>query len=450
MLKTFRIGGIHPPGNKLSAGCAIREIPVPEQVVLPLSQHIGVPARAIVSKGDRVKVGTRIGEATGAVSAHIHASVSGTVTGIEERVDASGYKHPAIVIQTDGDDWEEQIDRSDTLKKECTLEAGQIRERIAQAGVVGLGGATFPTAVKLTLPQETKADTLIINAVECEPYLTADHALMLRYPEEILTGITLAMKAMGVARAVIGIENNKPDAIERLKQHSATYPGIGICPLRVKYPQGGEKQLVDAILKKQVKSGKLPLSVGAVVLNVGSAFAVYEAVQKNKPLIDRIVTVTGPALPEPANIRARLGTTIRQLIDACGGVPDNTGKLICGGPMMGKSLVSADLPVTKGCSGIILIPEQDAARKVPANCIRCAKCVFACPMGLTPSLLMLLSENREWDEAEKEHITDCMECGCCSYSCPANRPILDQVKLGKKEVTDRLRRKRENNTSPKK
>lgn len=438
MLKTFRIGGIHPPENKLSAGKEIETFPIPEQVAISLSQHIGAPAQPVVKKGDTVKVGTLIGKANGYISANIHASVSGTVAKIEEIYDSSGYKRPAVIIDVSGDEWEPSINRDESLQKTCDLSPEEIRKRIFDAGIVGLGGATFPTSVKLTVPKDARAEILIVNAVECEPYLTADHALMLERSEAILIGITIAMKAIGVTRSVIGIENNKKDAIDRMLRLSTGYPGIDICPLQVKYPQGGEKQLIDAVLRKQVESGSLPITTGAVVMNVGSVFAVYEAVQKNKPLIERVVTVTGKSVRRPSNFRTRIGTPIRQLIEAAGGCPANTGKIVSGGPLMGKSLVSLDIPVSKGCSGILMLSEEETRRKPAGNCIRCAKCVFACPMGLTPNLLMSLTEFQEWDRAEQEHITDCMECGCCSYTCPANRPILDYVRTGKNRVNSRI------------
>ncbi|HAC21149.1 MAG TPA: electron transport complex subunit RsxC, partial [Porphyromonadaceae bacterium] len=340
MLRTFRIGGIHPPENKLSAGKKITPLELPKQVIIPLSQHIGAPAQAIVKKGDEVKVGTMIAKAGGFVSANIHSSVSGKVNKIDDVLDASGYKRPAIIIDVEGDEWEETIDRSATLNKNTDYQAKEIVDKIAQAGIVGLGGATFPTHIKLTPPPGTKAEILIINAVECEPYLTSDHQLMMEKGDEIMVGTSLLMKAINVTKAVIGVENNKPDAIKHLSALASQYPGIEIMPLKVQYPQGGEKQLIDAVTSKQVPSGGLPIAVGAVVQNVGTAFAVYEAVQKNKPLFERVVTVTGKALTNPCNLLVRVGTPITNLIEAAGGLPANTGKIIGGGPMMGKALVS--------------------------------------------------------------------------------------------------------------
>lgn len=439
MLKTFRIGGIHPPENKLSAGKKITPLALPKQVIIPLSQHIGAPAAPVVKKGDLVKVGTLLGKANGFVSANIHSSVSGKVNKIDLAFDSSGYRRNAIYIDVEGDEWEEGIDKSTTLVKEKAVTAQQIIERISEAGIVGLGGATFPTQVKLTPPPGNKAEILIINAAECEPFLTADHSLMMERAEEILIGTSLLMKAIHVTKAVIGIENNKKDAISHLSQRATGYKGIEVMPLKTQYPQGGEKQLIDSIIRRQVKSGALPISVGAVVQNVGTAYAVYEAVMKNKPLIERVVTVTGPAVAQPSNFLVRIGTPISELIEAAGGLPENTGKIIGGGPMMGKALVNTDIPVAKGSSGVLILPEKEAKRKPAMPCIRCAKCVQACPMGINPTTLMTATEFSNWELAEKNHITDCIECGSCTYTCPANRPLLDHIRLGKGKVMGIIR-----------
>lgn len=434
MLRTFRIGGIHPPENKLSAGKKITALAAPKQVIIPLSQHIGAPAQAVVKKGDLVKVGTLVAKAGGFVSANIHSSVSGKVNKIDNALDSSGYKRPAIYIDVEGDEWEETIDRSDALVKDCTLSSKEIVDKIAAAGIVGLGGATFPTQVKLMPPPGSKAEIIIINAVECEPYLTSDHSLMMEKGEQILVGVTLLMKAVNVNKAVIGIENNKPDAIAHLTKLAAAYPGIEIMPLKVQYPQGGEKQLIDAITSRQVASGALPISTGAVVQNVGTAFAVYQAVQKNKPLFERVITVTGKSVAKPSNFLARIGTPMKQLIDACGGLPEDTGKIIGGGPMMGKALVNTEVPTAKGSSGILIMNQKEAKRGEIQPCIRCAKCVGACPMGLEPYLLSALAEHAEFERMEKERIMDCIECGSCQFTCPANRPLLDYCRLGKGKV----------------
>ena len=435
-MKTFRMGGIHPPENKLTANKKIERVPVPSQVVVPLSQHIGAPAVAVVEKGSEVKVGTLLGKSSGLVSANIHSPVSGKVLKIDDALDSSGYKHLAIYIAVEDDIWEDSIDRSEKLIKECNLEPKKIIEKIAVAGIVGMGGATFPTHIKLMPPPGLKAEVLIINAVECEPYLTSDHRLMMEKGEEILVGTKLLMKAIQVSKAFIGIESNKKDAIAHLEELSKSYAGIEIVPLKVQYPQGAEKQLIEAIIGRRVASGALPVSVGAVVQNAASAFAVYEAVQKNKPLIERVVTVTGKKLSNPCNVLARIGTPFSRLIALAGGLPEDTGKIIEGGPMMGRALVDTTIPVTKGSSGILVMPDLESQRKEMRNCIRCSKCVNVCPMGLTPSFLMNVTEFAGWDKAEKFSIVDCIECGSCSYVCPANRPLLDYIRLGKRKVME--------------
>ncbi|KAA6337563.1 Electron transport complex subunit RnfC [termite gut metagenome] len=434
MLKTFSIGGIHPHENKLSANQAIITAEIPKQAVILLGQHIGAPAKPIVAKGDKVKVGTKIAEAGGFVSAAIHSSVSGKIAKIDSVIDTSGYAKPAIFIDTEGDEWEEGIDRSKTFVKECALTSEEIIKKIADAGIVGMGGACFPTQVKLTPPPSFKTECIIINAVECEPYLTADHQLILEHAEEILVGTSILMKAVKVNKAFIGIEKNKPDAIELMTKVASQYAGITVVPLKVQYPQGGEKQLIEAITGRQVSSGALPISVGAVVQNVGTAFAVYQAVQKNKPLFERVITVTGKSLSKPSNFMARIGTPIRQLIDACGGLPEGTGKIISGGPMMGKALVNTDVPTAKGSSGILIMTGKEAKRNETQNCIRCAKCVSACPMGLEPYLLAALSEKGDFERMEEERIMDCIECGSCQFTCPACRSLLDYCRLGKSKV----------------
>ena len=439
MLKTFSIGGIHPAENKLSAAKAIDKLPVPAVVSVPISQHIGAPSEPLVKKGDAVKVGQVIAKSAGFVSANIHAPVSGVVDKIDNVLDASGYKRKAIIIKTDGDEWDETIDRSPDLAKEISLSPEEILKRIGEAGIVGLGGATFPAHVKLAPPPGKKCDILIINGVECEPYLTSDHRLMLEKGEEILVGTAILMKALKVNKAVVGIENNKKDAIAHLSKLAAGYPGITVQPLKVQYPQGGEKQLIDACIGRQVPSGKLPIEVGAVVQNVGTAYAVYEAVQKNKPLFERVVTVTGLSLTKPSNFLARIGTPVSALVEAAGGLPDDTAKVVGGGPMMGKALASTEIPITKGSSGILILPSEKTSRKPVQNCIRCSKCVSVCPMGLSPYLLMSLAQKAIFDRAEEERIMDCIECGSCSFTCPSSRPLLDYIRLGKGKVGQIIR-----------
>ncbi len=434
MLKTFKLGGIHPPENKFSAGQAIRNAELPKVVSIPVAQHIGTPSIAVVAKGDKVKVGQLIAKSGGFVSANIHSSVSGTVAKLDQVPDSLGYPKQAIIINVDGDEWLESIDLSDTLVKECDLDGPAIVQKINECGIVGLGGATFPTHVKLVPPKGMKAEYLLINGVECEPYLTSDHRLMLEKSDEILVGTSLLMKALNVDKAMIGIENNKPDAISLLKEKSSQYKGVQVVPLKVKYPQGGEKQLIKAATGREVPSGALPIAVGCVVSNVGSAFAVYEAVQKNKPLIERVVTVTGKSVQNPANLKVRIGTPVSELIAAIGGLPEDTGKVISGGPMMGKALANVDVPVTKGTSGILMIPAKEARRDEIKPCIRCSRCVTACPMGLEPYLLMTVAEKNLLERAEAERIMDCIECGSCSYTCPSSRPLLDYIRFGKGRV----------------
>ena len=416
---------------------------MPKTAVIPLAQHIGAPANAVVQKGDKVKVGQLIGEANGFVSANIHSSVSGTVSKVDLAVDVAGFKKPAVYIDVEGDEWLETIDRTDTLVTEIKDDAKTIVGKIKDAGIVGMGGATFPAHVKLSIPDGKKADFLIINGVECEPYLTADHRLMLEKSAELIVGIKILMKAINVEKAYIGIEANKPDAISKLTDLCAKEQGIEVVPLKLKYPQGGEKQLINAISGREVPSGKLPIDAGAVVQNVGTAFAVYEAVQKNKPLIERIVTVTGKTVREPSNFRARIGTPVADLIAAAGGDLEASGKVISGGPMMGKAMTNLESTVTKGTSGLLLMAADESERAAAGPCIRCAKCVDACPMGLEPYLLMQYSQRQMWAEDEANHIMDCIECGCCIFSCPAKRPILDYVRLGKNTVGKIIRSRKQ-------
>ena len=333
----------------------------------------------------------------------------------------------------------ETIDRSEELKTDFDFDGKTIIDKIQEAGIVGLGGATFPTHVKLVPPQGMKAEVLLINGVECEPYLTSDHRLMLEKSAEIIIGTKLLMKALNVEKAAIGIENNKPDAIGLFQEITKNEAQISVIPLKVKYPQGGEKQLIKAATGREVPSGALPVAVGAVVSNVGTAFAVYEAIQKNKPLFERVVTVTGKSVSNPSNFKVRIGTAISELIEAAGGLPKDTGKIISGGPMMGKAVATSEVSVTKGTSGIVIMRENEARRETVENCIRCSRCVSVCPMGLEPYLLMNLSDRQIWDKAEINKIMDCMECGSCSFTCPAHRPLLDYIRLGKGKVGQIIR-----------
>jgi len=448
-LRTFRMGGVHPEENKLTNDVATVAAALPQQAVYPLSQHIGAPAKPVVARGDKVKVGTLLAEAGGFVSAPIFSGVSGTVAKIDEAVDATGYRKPVIVVKVEGDEWEESIDRSDkleTVEAHPELTPEEIVERVKRAGVTGMGGAGFPTFIKLTPPPTAKAECVIINGVECEPYITADNRLMLEKSDEIMVGLELLMKAAKVTKGYIGIEDNKPEAIKLLEEKAKTFNekhkdyDVEIVPLAKKYPQGGEKQLVDAVIRRQVPAPPaIPVNVGAIVQNVGTAFAVYEAVMKNKPLFERYTTVTGKRLAHPGNFLVRMGTPVGQLIEACGGLPEGDNKILAGGPMMGKALTSTDVPVCKGTNAVTVISDAEAVRQEPQPCIRCAKCVSACPMGLEPYLLATVSAAKLWERAEKEDITSCIECGSCQFTCPAHRPLLDNIRMGKTTVSGIIR-----------
>lgn len=434
-LKTFSKGGVHPEENKISHDSPIQVQPIPKTVSILLGQHIGKPASPVVSRGDEVKVGTLIAQADGFVSANIHSSVSGKVKKIETILDASGYQKPCITIQCDGEDtWEETIDRTSEIVRDIKLSSEEIIQRIAECGIVGMGGATFPTNVKLMPPKDATPECVIINGAECEPYLTADHRTLLERGEEVLIGLQILMKSVGVTKGYVAIENNKRNAIDKLTQLASTMPGIEIVPMKVKYPQGGEKQLIDTVLKRRVASGKLPVTEGAIVQNVGTALAVYEAVQKNKPLVERVVTVTGKAVKNPCNLLVRIGTPLSELIETAGGMPRSTAKLVSGGPMMGKAVYSDEIPVAKGTSGVLMLLDEDTKRRPMRNCIRCAKCVGACPMGLNPAFLMRDTVYMDWEALESNHVYDCIECGSCSFICPANRPLLDHIRIGKGRV----------------
>ena len=434
-LKTFSMGGVHPEENKITAEVATVVAPLPQQAIFPLSQHIGAPAKPVVNRGDKVKVGTLIAEANGFVSAPIYSSVSGTVLKVDTAIDATGYRKPAIYINVEGDEWEESIDRSETLEtldKHPELTPEEIVNRIKVAGVTGMGGAGFPTFIKLCPPPTAKAECVILNGVECEPYITSDYRLMMEHADEILVGLDLLMKGAKVERGYIGIEDNKPEAIKFFEQKTANDPRVEIVALAKKYPQGGEKQLVDAVINRQVPAPPaIHVNVGAIVQNVGTAYAVYQAVMKNKPLFERYTTVTGKQLKNPGNFLVRMGTPMRELIDLCGGMPEGDNKVLAGGPMMGKSVVSTDVTVCKGTNSITILTDADAHRKAAQPCIRCGKCVSACPMGLEPYLLATLSSFKEWERLEAEQVTSCISCGSCQFTCPSHRPILDNILQGK-------------------
>lgn len=434
-MKTFKMGGVHPEENKISTQAAIEVMPLPKQVAVLMNQHLGAPATPIVAKGDKVKVGQLIAEAQTFMCANIHSPVSGTVNKIDVCKDFIGLPKTAIYIDVEGDEWMENIDRTPDLKRECNLEPKEIVAKLKEMGIVGLGGATFPAHIKYSIPEGKKAEYLIINAAECEPYLTSDYRVMLEHPEEVCVGASILRKALGVPNAYIGIETNKPDAIKLMTETAKKYEGIVIEPLKVKYPQGAEKQLINAITGRKVPSGKLPIDVGCVVSNLGTAFAVYEAIQKNKPLIENILTVTGKKLPSQHNYQCRIGITYNDIIKhALGELPETTGKVISGGTMMGKAISNLDAPTTKGASSVLVMDEAEARRNPETNCIRCGKCMHACPMGLEPYLFSALVKNNRVEEAKEHNILDCIECGCCYFSCPANKPLTDEIRLGKNKV----------------
>jgi len=439
LLKTFKLGGVHPPENKLSAQASIEVLPIPKKAFVSLGQNLGAPSKPLVKRGDEVKTGQLIATAGGFIGSNIHSPVSGKVFKIDLVLDSSGFRRPTVIINVEGDEWMENIDRSSDIIRKITATPEEIINKVKDAGIVGMGGATFPTHVKLMPPPGKSAEFLIINGVECEPYLTADHSVMIERGEELLIGTQILMKALKVSKGIIGIENNKPDAIEHLTKLSKDFEGIEIVPLKVKYPQGGEKQLIKAVVNREVPSGKLPIEVGCVVQNVGTTIATYEAVQKNKPLIERVVTVTGKSISKSSNFLVRIGTPVGELIEAAGGLPDDTGKVIGGGPMMGKSLMSLDAPVVKGTSGILIMRNTESHRNPEQSCIRCSKCTYVCPMGLEPYLLSRVSRLGKFDMAEKERIMDCIECGSCQYTCPAAIPLLDYLRLGKNKTGQIIR-----------
>lgn len=438
-MKTFSIGGVHPADNKISCDAAIENFPIPETAYISMSQHLGAPAEPIVAVGDKVKVGQLIANASGFISAPVHSSVSGTVKAIETIKDLAGNPCKAVVITVEGDEWVDTIDRSDAIAKEIKLDSKEIIAKIQECGVVGLGGATFPTNVKLSPPPGKKAEFLIINAAECEPYLTSDYRVLVEMPEQVLIGASIMMKALNVTQGFIGIEENKPKAIEILNKYASSYPQIKVVVLKKKYPQGGEKQLIDAVVGRRVPSKGLPIDTGAVVQNVGTALAVYEAVQKNKPLFEGILTVTGQCSNVQKNYKHRVGTPISKIIEVTGGIPENAAKVISGGPMMGKAMANLDAPTLKGSSSVLYLTEEQTKRKEESNCIRCGKCISACPMGLEPYLLNKLSKAGRWDDAEAHFIYDCIECGCCQFTCPAYIPLLDSVRFGKAKVMGIMR-----------
>lgn len=434
-MKTFPMGGVHPSENKLSCAKPIEVLPLPDVVTIPLAQHIGAPAVAKVAKGDKVLTGQLIAEAGSFMSANIHSPVSGTVTAVDMAVNGQGLRQMMITIKREGDDWVEGIDRSDALVKVCPFSAQEIIAKIKDAGIVGMGGATFPTQVKITPPKGKTIEKLVINGAECEPYLTADHRLMLEKPAEIIDGIHLMMLALDVKEAHVGVENNKMDAVEALRAAAKNVEGITIHDLPVRYPQGGEKQLVYALTRRKVPTGGLPLDVGCVVSNVGTVYAIQQAIREGRPLVQRVTTVGG-LVNNPGNFLVSVGTPIDTLLEACGGMQSGARMLISGGPMMGMAITRTDIPVTKGTSGVLVLGEE-AVDPVESACINCGRCLRACPMQLMPTLLDRCVRADRYDEAEKYGIMNCIECGACTFVCPAKRLLTQSCRQGKKVITTR-------------
>lgn len=425
--------GIHPEYHKeLTSGKSIVQARLPQRIVVPLVQHIGAPAKTEINIGDEVKRGQVIGVTTSFVSSPVHSSISGKVIAIADFPNPAGRMVPSVVIESDGNDdaiaFKENPDY-------MNLSPDDVRNLIKEAGIVGLGGAAFPTNVKLSPPKEKKIDTVIINGAECEPYLTADHRLMVEHPHELVEGLKILMQTLGVEKGYIGIEENKPDAIEAVRKAVSGEPNIEVHALEIKYPQGAEKMLIKAIKGREVPSKGLPMDVGVVVQNVGTTIAVYEAVRYGKPLVERVVTITGNGIREPGNMLVRIGALVSDIIEQCGGLVERTVKVISGGPMMGFAQWTLDVPVIKGTSGLLVLTEDEyVSSDEYFACIRCGRCIDACPMGLNPSMLSILSEKGFYEETKEYNIFDCFECGCCAYVCPSKRPMVQFMRLAKSQI----------------
>lgn len=429
--KSFGFGGIHPEEYKnLTEHKKIESADVPNIAYIPVSQHLGAPAEIIVKVGDRVEEGQLIAKATGFISANVHASIPGKVIGIEEKYISMGKKSKVVVIQLEGEF--KKSGRMVELQDWRSKSKEYLLEKIKDAGIVGLGGATFPTHVKLTIPKDKKIDTFIVNGAECEPFLTGDHRLMLERSEDILEGIEIISSILDNPKVYIGIEVNKKDAIKRLKVLSSNLYNVKIVPLRVRYPQGDEKQLIKAITGRIVPVGKLPMDVNTVVCNVGTVIAIKEAIVNDKPLIERVVTVTGSGIVEPKNLKVKIGKPIKEVIDECGGLKPGVKKIVIGGPMMGFAQMSLDTPVTKACSGILALTDKEISYyKIDAICINCGRCVNACAFGLMPTVMNRLLKYKKFKEVINIGLLNCKECGACAWSCPAQIPLVQNFKLGK-------------------
>jgi len=426
------IGGVHPPHFKrYTEANAIEIMPLPTTVVIPLQQHIGAPCKPVVKPKDTVKRGQVIGEPGGFVSAPVHASISGTVTKVEPRPHVMGGEVMSVVIESDGKDEAVESTRVDNF---AALTPDEIRTIIKNAGIVGMGGAAFPTHVKLTPPPGETCEVVILNGAECEPYLTADHRVMLEHASEVVRGLKVLLHVLGAKRGVIGVEDNKMDAVELLSAKLRDIPELSVLPLKVKYPQGAELQLIKAVLDREVPPGKLPIHVGVVVQNIGTAVAIVDALERGKSLYERVVTVTGNAVAEPKNVLVRVGTSFREVIDFCGGFSPPPGKVVSGGPMMGIAVKNLDVPVVKATSGILCLSESAVDKGEYGDCIKCARCVDACPMFLVPSTLGNSVEFLQYERAEQLHVMDCKECGCCTFVCPAKRPLVHWFKFAKAKL----------------
>lgn len=434
--KTFH-GGVHPKEYKeLTEHLAFEIFPQPQQIILPLSQHLGKEAKTLVKKGDDVKAGQMIAQAEGFVSAPVHSSVAGKVMSVGKEQTSSGFPKDSIIIKRNGTIESESLTnefRLSSLNPE-QISPDEIRERVALAGIVGQGGAAFPTSVKLSPPKDKIIDVVILNGCECEPYLTRDYRFMMERPDDLVSGLKLIMKALGVTRGVIGIENNKPDAIELLTNKIKYEHGLEVVSLKTKYPQGAEKMLIKAVTGKEVPPGKLPMDVGAVIQNIGTAIAIHDAIIKGEVLITAALTVSGKGIKNPKNLIVPVGTTIQTVIDYCGGVTDDAAKIVVGGPMMGTAQFDLHAPVMKATSGILVLTKEEVAENPETPCLRCGQCVGACPLNLMPTKLSRYSQLNRFDDAEGAGITVCMECGTCSYTCPANIPLVQWIRLGKQKV----------------